>query len=131
MLFSLGSAFSVLLYPALNVVLLSVVEAQWRAHLSALLGMDVELFQTRRLEQSPTVDLGAIVNLRAIAHQPLDAPPCHEDDDEIDDAARRADRAVLRILDPLHQPDPDEQAEDSRVNPGPAGDFAHEGDAGN
>lgn len=38
-LFALGTAFSVLLYPALFGVLLSVVDARWRAHLSAVLGI--------------------------------------------------------------------------------------------
>ena len=38
-LFSLCSAFSALLFPALYGVLLSVVEARWRPHLSALLGI--------------------------------------------------------------------------------------------
>jgi ABC-type branched-subunit amino acid transport system ATPase component len=37
--FSLGTALSVLLFPTLNVALLSIVEAQWRAHLSALIGI--------------------------------------------------------------------------------------------
>ena len=38
-LFSIGSALSVLLFPALYSVLLSIVEARWRAHLQALLGI--------------------------------------------------------------------------------------------
>jgi ABC-type branched-subunit amino acid transport system ATPase component/MFS family permease len=37
--FSVGTALSVLLFPTLNVALLSIVEAQWRAHLSALIGI--------------------------------------------------------------------------------------------
>ena len=38
-LFSIGSAMGVLLFPALYGVLLSLVEARWRAHLAALLGI--------------------------------------------------------------------------------------------
>ena len=38
-LFSIGSAFSVILIPALSSVLLTVVEARWRAHLQAVLGI--------------------------------------------------------------------------------------------
>jgi ABC-type branched-subunit amino acid transport system ATPase component/sugar phosphate permease len=37
--FSLGSALNVLLFPTLFAALLSVVEARWRAHLSALIGI--------------------------------------------------------------------------------------------
>jgi ABC-type branched-subunit amino acid transport system ATPase component/sugar phosphate permease len=38
-LFCLGFAFQILLYPTLNMALLSVVEARWRVHLTALLGI--------------------------------------------------------------------------------------------
>jgi ABC-type branched-subunit amino acid transport system ATPase component/MFS family permease len=38
-LFCLGSALQILLYPTLNMALLSVVEARWRVHLTALLGI--------------------------------------------------------------------------------------------
>src|SRR5207244_5789283 len=38
-LFALATALSVLLAPTLNIALLSVVEAQWRAHLSAIVGI--------------------------------------------------------------------------------------------
>jgi ABC-type branched-subunit amino acid transport system ATPase component len=40
-LFCIGGALQVLLYPMLNVAALSVVEARWRAHLAALVGIFV------------------------------------------------------------------------------------------
>ncbi len=38
-MFALGNAFNIVLFPALYGVLLSIVDARWRAHLSAVLGI--------------------------------------------------------------------------------------------